>query len=60
MLASLYKHSSEQPRKILVSFDHNSCTRNGNLLGLLIKTGNACKERMMLQTIVLIFEKFKV
>ena len=30
---------------------HNSCTRNGYHLNLLIKTGNARKERMLPQTI---------
>ena len=37
---------------------HNSCTHNGDHL-LLIKAGNACKQRMLPQTITNIFLKCK-
>ena len=39
---------------------HNSCLCNVNHLVLLIKTGNAYKERMLPQTITNIYKKCKV
>ena len=43
----------------LINFMHflNSCTRNGDRLVFLIKTGNAYKERILPQTIINTFEK---
>ena len=37
--------------KILVNTSHRSCERNGDHLGLFIKTGGTQNERMMSQTI---------
>ena len=38
---------------------HNSCTRNGNNLNLLIKTSRVDKERMLPQTTVSICKKYE-
>ena len=38
---------------------HNCCANDGEYLILLIKTGNAHKQRIMLQTIINTFKKYK-
>ena len=38
---------------------HNSCTRNSDNLNLLIKTGNAHKEKILLQTANNTCKKYK-
>ena len=46
-LASPYKHLREQQQKNVENFDHSSCTRNGDHVGLLVKISSTKIERMM-------------
>ena len=44
--------------KVVENISHSSCTSNGDHVGLLIKTGTTQKKRMIIQTIISIFQSF--
>ena len=59
VLASPYKHLREQQRKVVENIGHSSCTRDGDHLSLLSKTGNTYKESMTTQTAIHISKNCK-